>query len=97
MCEGRELFGHGRGMCQWGTSDGQPSVVKLLSGGGIPLSECRCWWRRMAPATLQIHLRQRLARIDAVDCPSPAAMYAVQTSLIRVEQWPDLFQDIERL
>ena len=76
LCTGRELFGHGRGMCQWGSqrwATQRDQVAEWMVehyypgasvGGGI------------APDPQpQIELRQRIARIDAITCSDPSAMF----------------------
>ena len=76
LCAGRELFGHGRGMCQWGsqrwaTQRGKAAEWMVehyypgaTAGGGLPTAR-----------QVQLELRQRIVRIDEVECPTPASMF----------------------
>lgn len=74
LCTGRERFGHGRGMCQWGTQRwatqrGQTydwMIEHYFPGAGVG-----CGVEPVA----DIHLRQRLNRIDEEDCVDPEATY----------------------
>ncbi|MEE2755726.1 MAG: SpoIID/LytB domain-containing protein [Myxococcota bacterium] len=77
VCAGEALFGHGRGMCQWGSqrwaSQRNRTAEWMVehyypgattSGGAEP-----------AFPRPRINLRQRLARIDDVECANPEATF----------------------
>lgn len=74
LCTGRERFGHGRGMCQWGTQRwatqrGQTydwMVEHYFPGAGVG-----CGVEPVA----DLHLRQRLNRIDTETCIDPMRSY----------------------
>lgn len=74
LCTGRERFGHGRGMCQWGTQRwatqrGQTydwMVSHYFPGAGVGCG---------VDPVADLHLRQRLNRIDAETCIDPDGSY----------------------
>lgn len=75
LCTGRELFGHGRGMCQWGSQRwadqrGQTYrwMVEHYYPGATVGNGC-------ADPVPDVQLRQRLARVDEEPCIDPETSY----------------------
>ena len=74
LCTGRELFGHGRGMCQWGTqrwSSQRGQTAEWMVEHYFPDATVS----GMQAPTAQVELKQRFSRIDDVSCPEPENMY----------------------
>ena len=75
LCTGREVFGHGRGMCQWGTQRwatqrGQTAewMVEHYYPGATTT-------RGGSVGGPQVTLSQGLMRVEAVRCVDPEGMY----------------------
>ncbi len=75
LCTGRERFGHGRGMCQWGTQRWATQrnqtaewMVEHYYPGATTTNGAE-------PGGPQVTLRQRLERVEEVTCPDPGNMY----------------------
>ena len=74
LCTGRERFGHGRGMCQWGTqrwATQRGQTYDWMVAHYFPGASVGCG----AEPTADLHLRQRINRIDVEDCIDPEGTY----------------------
>lgn len=74
LCTGRERFGHGRGMCQWGTqrwATQRGQTYDWMVAHYFPGASVGCG----ADPTADLHLRQRINRIDVEDCIDPEGTY----------------------
>lgn len=70
LCTGRERFGHGRGMCQWGTqrwATQRNQTYDWMVSHYFPGASVGCG----AEPTADLHLRQRINRIDVETCIDP--------------------------
>ncbi|MGC6415667.1 MAG: SpoIID/LytB domain-containing protein [Bradymonadia bacterium] len=78
LCTGRELFGHGRGLCQWGSqrwATQRSETAEWMIGHYYPGANVSSDQPVADPVGIRVELAQRLERLDPVSCPSPETMY----------------------